>query len=98
MAFKDGYNFENLIDEGRNLVIEELGRQLESRPDDICKCNDCVVDMAAAALNTMPPRYHSSLIGSIYQADGLNDPAYSKRLQDAVKTAITRVGGNPSHD
>jgi competence protein ComFB len=98
MAFIDDYNFENLIDEGRNLVIEELGRQLESWPEAICTCNDCIVDMAAAALNTLPPRYHSSLIGSIYQADGLNSPGYAKKLNDAVKIAITRVGSNPGHD
>jgi competence protein ComFB len=98
MAFIDEYDFENLVDEGRSLVIEELGRQLEAWPEEICKCNDCIVDMTAAALNTLPPRYHSSLIGSLYQADGMSDPAYSRKLADAVKIAITRVGENPSHD
>ena len=47
MAFIDSYDFENLKNEAENLIIKDLGRQLEAYPDPICKCNDCILDMAA---------------------------------------------------
>lgn len=90
------YDFENLVDEGRRLVIEELAHQLDRR-EDICLCEDCVLDMAAMALNSLPSRYRCSLLGRIYQADAMNDPAYAASLKHAVKVAIERVSSNPSH-
>ncbi|GMO21441.1 MAG: late competence development ComFB family protein [Spirochaetaceae bacterium] len=93
----NNYNFENLVDEGLKLVIAELIRQLATKKD-ICFCEDCVLDMAALALNSLPPRYRCSLLGRIYQADGMNDPAYAASLKHAVKVAIERVSQNPSHD
>jgi hypothetical protein len=54
--------------------------------------------MAAMALNSLSPRYRCSLLGSIYQSDGLNDPVYAQQLKHAVSVAIRRVSENPSHD
>ncbi|MDR2865188.1 MAG: late competence development ComFB family protein [Spirochaetaceae bacterium] len=97
MAFIDNYDFENLIDEGKRLVIEELGSQLEDWPHPVCLCNDCIVDMAGMALNHLPPRYHCSLLGGLYAAD-LEDMIYRKKLKKAVAHAIKRVSENPAHD
>ncbi|MDR2467692.1 MAG: late competence development ComFB family protein [Spirochaetaceae bacterium] len=94
----NNYEFENLVDEGRQLVITEIGRQLAAYPKKICLCNDCILDIAAMALNSLQPRYRCSLLGSIYQSDGLSDPEYSASLKHAVKVAIERVGSNPGHD
>jgi competence protein ComFB len=94
----DEYNFDNLLDEGRRLVIEELKSQLTDLHHDVCVCNECVVDMAALALNQLPPRYRCSLMGSIYLSDDTSDPVYRKKLKDAVKTAIERVSRNPGHE
>ena len=65
---------------------------------EVCLCNECVLDMAAMALNSLSPRYRCSLLGSIYQADGLSDPVYAQQLKHAVNVAIRRVAGNPGHD
>lgn len=92
------YDFENLVDEGRQLVIDELGRQLADYPAEICKCGDCVLDMAAMALNALPSRYRCSLLGTLYQKAAVEDPKYSGKLRHAVRVAIERVGSNPAHD
>ncbi|MDR3301376.1 MAG: late competence development ComFB family protein [Spirochaetaceae bacterium] len=95
----DGYDFDNLVDEGKRLVIEELKSQLMSWHDgSICVCNDCVVDMAALALNLLPPRYHSSLLGTIYLAEGANEPEYAEKLKKTVKDAIDHVSRHPGHE
>jgi competence protein ComFB len=98
MGFRESYDFELLINETENLVIEELERQLsKERNDEICKCHDCILDMAALALNSIPAAYRSSLTGIIY-AQRLHNGDFKEKVEKSVAMAIKRVGGNPSHE
>jgi competence protein ComFB len=98
MAFIDKYDLENLANEAEHLVHEELGRQLESYEVEICLCNDCVVDMAAMALNTVKPLYRYSLLGTLWASSAMTDEAYASSVKEAVTNAIEKVRKNPSHD
>ena len=98
MAFIDNYNFEFLQNEAEKLVLTELGRQLESYAVPICLCNDCVVDMAAMALNMVKPLYKASLLGNLYVSHAMEENKYAASLRDAVFSAIEKVRKNPSHD
>ena len=98
MALKDIYDFELLKNEAEQLVLYELEKQLESEPGEICRCNECVVDMAAIALNTVKPLYRFSLLGSLYAAQAMNKQSYADGVQRAVAHAIKKVKTNPSHD
>ena len=98
MAFLDDYDFEPLKNEAENLIIADLGRQLESFPEPICCCNDCVLDMAAIALNMVKPLYRVSLLGSLYTATAMNEKAYATSIREAVFKAIEKVRKNPSHE
>jgi competence protein ComFB len=98
VAFIDTYDFDLLKNEAENLVLVELGRQLESYKGDICTCNDCVVDMAAIALNSVKPLYHFSILGNLYVSQAMGDEEYGKTLKEAVAAAVEKVRQNPSHD
>lgn len=98
MAFIDNYDFEHLQNEAEKLVIKELGRQLESFKGPICLCNDCVVDMAAFALNTVKPLYRVSLLGTMYAANAMGEKNYASSVREAVFKAIEKVRKNPSHE
>jgi competence protein ComFB len=98
MAFIDTYDFDLLKNEAETLVLHELERQLESYRGEICRCNECVVDMAAIALNMVKPLYRFSLLGSLYAAQAMNEKAYAGSVQKAVSAAIAKVRENPSHD
>ena len=99
MAFIDNYDFENLKNEAENLVITDLGRQLDAFPETaICKCNDCVLDMAAMALNTVRPLYRVSLLGKLYTETAMNESEYATSVREAVFKAIEKVRKNPSHE
>ncbi|MDR3248533.1 MAG: late competence development ComFB family protein [Treponema sp.] len=98
MAFIDDYDFELLRNEAENLVLTELGRQLEPLHGKICTCNDCVVDMAAMALNNVKPLYRFSILGSLYAAQAMEDDEYGESVRQSVGQAIERVSRNPSHD
>jgi competence protein ComFB len=98
MAFIDSYDFELLVNEAEKLVLDELGRQLESYEGEICLCNDCVVDMAAMALNTVKPLYRFSLLGTLYAGRAMENEDYARSIREAVSAALEKVRLNPSHD
>jgi competence protein ComFB len=98
MAFTDAYDFDLLKNEAETLVLHELEGQLETHDGTVCRCNECVVDMAAIALNAVKPLYRFSLLGSQYAAQAMNEQAYANSVQKAVAQAIEKVRKNPSHD
>jgi competence protein ComFB len=98
MALADRYDFGLLSNAAEGLVLHELERQLEAYTGELCRCNDCVVDMAAIALNSVKPLYRFSLLGSLYAAQAMNEKAYADSVQRAVGEAIEKVRKNPSHD
>jgi len=98
MAFIDQYDFDALKNDAEKMVLQELGRQLEVYPDKICLCNECVLDIAAIALNAVKPLYHVSLLGGLYAAAIEDHSAYGESIKEAISTAIEKVRNNPSHD
>ena len=98
MALSATYDFDFLKNEAENLVINELGRQLDIFSEPICLCNDCVLDMAAIALNTVKPLYRVSLLGTLYTATAMSEDTYASSVRDAVYLAIEKVRKNPSHE
>jgi competence protein ComFB len=98
MAFIDDYDFEFLVNEAEKLVLNELGRQLEHYPEPVCTCNDCVVDMAAIALNTVKPLYRVSLLGTLYASRAMDEKSYATSIREAVFNSIEKVRKNPSHE
>ena len=98
MAFIDTYDFELLKNESEKLVLDELELQLAQASEEICRCNECIVDMAAMALNNVRPLYRFSILGTLYAAQAKNEPVYADTIQQAVAQAISKVSSNPSHD
>ncbi len=98
MAFLNRNAFELLINEAETLVLNELDRQLEAHEGAICMCHDCLLDMAAMALNSVKPLYRVSLLGSIYASHAMDEESYAESVRNAVAKAIEKVGKNPSHD
>ena len=98
MAFIDNYDFEFLKNEAENLVLKELERQLQRYTDSVCRCNECIVDMAAMALNNVKPLYRVSLLGTLYAATAMDEKYYAEQIREAVTYAIKKVHNNPSHE
>jgi competence protein ComFB len=95
MEIEKEYDFGLLKNDSERLMIEELGKQLPEI--DICKCEDCILDIATLALNKIKPHYHVSLLGTLY-AKAMDNPEYIKEIKKAVKDAVEKVKKNPSHD
>lgn len=99
MPFTRSYDFDILTNEAERLVLAELERQLDARSaESICLCEDCVLDMAAFALNAVKPLYRVSLLGSMYAAHAMDEEHYANTVRTAVAQAIDKISKNPSHD
>ncbi|MCL2833863.1 MAG: late competence development ComFB family protein [Treponema sp.] len=98
MSAIDNIDFEFLHNEAEKLIVTELGRQLDSYTRPICLCNECVVDMAAMALNNVKPLYRVSLLGSLYTATAMEESDYASSVREAVFNAIEKIRKHPSHD
>jgi competence protein ComFB len=99
MSIRDDYDFSLLVNEAERMVTDELERALAERGDQgICVCQDCVLDMAAFALNSLKPLYRVSLLGTMYAHAIDGKSPYAEDIRRAVDAAITKVHANPAHD
>ncbi len=96
MGLKEDYDFDILVNEAENLIIKELEIQISATPG-VCSCQDCVLDMAAYALNKVKPNYRASLLGKLYAAD-TDRGEYAREITAAVEEAVRKVQANRSHD
>ena len=96
MGLKDLYDFDSLVNEAERTVLSELEAQMAATVT-ICKCQDCVLDMAAYALNNVKPTYRVSLMGTVY-ARAVNDTEYAAEISRVVADSIKKIKANPSHD
>jgi len=98
MAIKDEYDFNLLVNEAETLVLRELEVQLAQHDETMCRCNECIVDIAAVALNNVKPLYRFSLLGTLYTNQAMNENTYANNVREAVSNAIQKVRDNPAHD
>ena len=98
MSFDNEYNFDLLKNEAEILVLREVEQQLKNAPKDMCRCNECVVDIAAIALNSVKPLYRFSLLGTLYASQAMTEQSYADSVKNAVSMAIDKVRKNPAHD
>jgi competence protein ComFB len=59
-----------------------------------CRCRDCILDMAAIALNRLPPRYE---VYSFHKQGPARDAGHEKQVREAVAAAASQVAKRPHH-
>ncbi len=97
MNLEKSYDFTVLVNDTERIVLEELGKRLDTAESErICICQDCVIDMATLALNSLKPMYHASLLGTMY-AHAAESGAMREDVKKAVMKAVEKVKNNPSH-
>ena len=98
MSLKTNCDFDLLVNIMEDIVIAELEKQLQL-PEyaKICKCQECVLDMTAIALNQIKPMYGSlnSFKGAMYK-DHVGQKAETDVIS-AIRKSIKKVANHPSH-
>jgi len=98
MALTDEYDFYLLKNEAEIIVLRELEQQLKTGQEDLCRCKECIIDIAAVALNNVKPLYRFSILGTLYASQAFTEQAYADSVKRAVSEAILKVKNNPAHD
>ncbi|CAH2212946.1 late competence development ComFB family protein [Tepidibacter aestuarii] len=78
---------EDLVDIHLNKLLEEY--------EDICKCERCILDIKAIALNNLKPRYGVTQMGNVFiKIDESTTESNVKIISEIIK-AIEKVSKNP---
>jgi competence protein ComFB len=96
MALKDSYDFDLIVNIMKDIVIAELEKQLQyPEASKICKCQECILDITAIALNQVKPMYGSqnSFKGAMYK-NQISEKSGAE-VAKAVKKAIYKVVNHP---
>jgi len=98
MALENNNQLDLLKNEAEVLVIREVEHQLSRIKTGMCRCNECIADIAAIALNNVKPLYRYSLLGTLYASQAMTEQSYADSVKTAVSQAIRKVARNPAHD
>jgi len=80
-------------------IIDHLISKILSEYNDICKCEKCILDIKAIALNSMIPKYLVTNKGELFTK--LNTEFNTQEIIDTTKAitqAIELVRCNPQHN
>ncbi len=78
------------------VVKETLEKLLKDR-NDICKCEECIADMMAYALNRLPPKYVVTDRGYVFSKLSEIETQFQVDVLEAVLEAIEVISKNPRH-
>lgn len=92
MALLDYHDLEELHNANEELVWAAIERLLNDNLG-FCRCRDCVLDAAALALNSLPPRYQVFAFHN--NAPQTGEPGAD--VVSAVTTALKKVKRRPHH-
>ena len=93
----DRYDFSRVQNMWLKLIAEIIAEMIER--NEICDCQDCILDTSALALSSLPPRYW--VLGS-YDAFSPPEMFYEDSMnvrlaEEAVLKAYRLVQQNPHH-
>lgn len=83
----------------KNLMEELVINSLEDVLKDInmCRCETCVTDITAIALNSLPPKYIVTQVGELYSKSDLLRQQFEVDIISAITKAAVIVKRKPRH-
>lgn len=83
----------------RNVTEELVLMQVETMRSQLpcCTCDQCLLDVAALALNKLPPKYVVSQRGALFSKLNACTPQQSADISAAVMHAAVLVANRPRH-
>ncbi len=82
MKLSESYDLEKLGNKTEEMVFDAIARLIEVG-EDVCTCEECILDLAAWTLNHVSPRYYTSLLAPLNPR-----PEADRRMQVGIELAI----------
>lgn len=86
----------SIVNVMEGFVAERINTMLAN--ENCCKCDRCLDDMKAIALNKLPAKYVSSHNGELFSKLDASIRQNAVDINIAVTAAIDAVSKRPSHD
>jgi len=77
--------------------VEDFLEDILKNYPEICSCEMCKSDIAAYALNRLPPKYTTTYKGEVYTRSSVLDSQYRTDVLSALVKGIKSVKKNPRH-
>lgn len=100
-AYKIGTNEEDkVMAQIKNYMEEIVFNLMQEVLDDIkmCSCEKCILDIAAIALNDLPPKYIVTEKGELYSKINALKQQFEVDVIAAITKAAVLVKRKPRHD
>jgi competence protein ComFB len=95
MGIRDRYDLDLLVNQTEEKVLQRIEGLLKER-DDICACQDCVLDLVTYTLNRVTPRYRVSLLGALRE-NKRADRKLEVEIDVALQSGLERIRRHPHH-
>lgn len=82
----------------KELAVDHVLPNLLRAFPDICKCEKCLLDIKAIALNNLEPQYVVTTRGGLYAQVKEMSLQYEANIMKAVLDGITLVSEKPMHE
>jgi competence protein ComFB len=79
-------------------AVQNTMEEILARREDVCKCERCLMDIKALALNHLPPKYVVTRKGYVYTKVNELVNQFKADITVAVTKALQVVRDNPRHD
>lgn len=78
-------------------VVKEVLNEILMTRDDICKCEQCRLDIMAKALNNLTPQYYVSNRGEVFSKILSTYLETRTKVVTEVTKAIMKISRSPHH-
>ncbi|MBM7867906.1 competence protein ComFB [Heliobacterium gestii] len=79
-------------------VVENFLDELLAQHPEVCRCDQCRMDIMAAALNRLPPRYVVTNKGEVYSKINMLLSQFHVDVIGAIAHGMMLVAKNPRHE
>lgn len=79
-------------------VVNEVLNEILATRNDICKCEQCRLDIMAKALNNLSPQYYVSNRGEVFSKILSTYLETRTKVVTEVTKAIMKISRSPHHD
>lgn len=79
-------------------AVQNTMEEILAHREDVCKCERCLMDIKALALNKLPPKYVVTRKGYVYTKVNELVNQFKADITVAIAKAIKVVRENPRHD
>ncbi len=82
----------------KEMAVEHVMPNLLKAFPNICKCDKCLMDIKAIALNKLDPQYVVTNMGGLYAQVTEMSLQYEANIMKAILDGISLVSANPMHE